>query len=760
MSSDENGTKMRKHLISAYLDKMTNYLSYMFPDKTENEIRTFVENKVKDQCNMMIKNLQDLIDGTEDYDIDDGRTGKDKLWPTVQILRYVNPTEHNKYKHSCGNISYQKQEELLEVLNGYKEKIMSPFGSFYETPDKQQSFFKGMIDIKMKQRKTEKKAMLKCKKSGDKAGEVYHNNKQATIKIITNSIIGCTGCGNNFVSSISNFNSVTSISRFFVMNAYAHGERFLEGNFYFPSEESVISFILDCKTKGPDFNQVEKLARTYKLYIPDTNDVYQFLVKNLHRYTFISEHEDIRILLSQCSCGELIFIYYVSNLKNIFQENNSELFKSWIAEFIDLRNSLGDLSEISPEDVAELDGDLVTVLTTICQNFIPRNKKGNSLSAYDCINEAPEIAKRLAYIGRLMTDKMNQLWKLLKIFFDHNVEIANVIDHKNMFRDAIISSDTDSIIFTTKSWIEWYTGELKINELGFIINSIVVYFLSKATAFVLKHLSASVGTNGKDNLVKMNMKNEFTMSIDILTSLKKHYMSLLNIQEGVFFGTPRPDFKGVGIRGSNFVKLVLNYVDWFINQLFSEILTEGKVNIQDKIYDVLCFERMIYDSLNQGNTEFLNVEPIKTKDEYKDSDRSVYFNYLFWEKVFAEKYGSIQIPTKCFVLPLTNLRSTDYEAYLLKNYPDIHRSLKAFLTDNPDKNITRIPINPMTETIPEELKPITNYRSIIYSNTRPLFLIMKSFGVALGTLQKHTNLFSDIYGWVSEEDGLKARDHI
>ena len=77
---------------------------------------------------------------------------------------------------------------------------------------------------------------------------------------------------------------------------------------------------------------------------------------------------------------------------------------------------------------------------------------------------------------------------------------------------------------------------------------------------------------------------------------------------------------------------------------------------------------MIYDSLHKGSPEFLNVEPIKMAEEYKDADKSVYFNYLFWEGVFAEKYGSIQIPTKCYMLPLTNLRSTDYEEFLKSDH--------------------------------------------------------------------------------------------
>ena len=58
--------------------------------------------------------------------------------------------------------------------------------------------------------------------------------------------------------------------------------------------------------------------------------------------------------------------------------------------------------------------------------------------------------------------------------------------------------------------------------------------------------------------------------------------------------------------------------------------------------------------------------------------------------------------------------------------------------------------------IPDELKPIANYRAIVYSNSRPLYLIMKSFSISIGTTQKQSNIFSDVYGFVSEQDGMKA----
>ena len=748
---------VRNNILTSYIENITEFLKTIYPEENSKNIETFVHEYVKNTCNKLIDNLNKLYNSDYEYDLDIPRFGENRLWPTLQILRCIDPNMPDRHVHLAGNIVPQNNAPLLDVINEYNNKIITPFGTFYETADKQESFLKGMIDIKMKQRKVEKKAMLKAKKDGDKNAEIFHNNNQATIKIITNSTYGCLGSQGNFMSSVSGLNSVTSTARFFTMNAYGHCERLLNGNFYFKNEDAVINFIINCKQKMPDRDKVSNIIKEYNLYQPTWEDVYKFLIENLHKYTFSHEHPNLKKMLINCLDSELSFIFYMSNLKNLFIRNEN-IFKKWFNDVIESRHMEAN-SVYSLDDLDSLDGDLITVLNVLCGSFIPKNAKGNTISIFDCKNSYPDIALRIVTIGKYVEQKISDIWNVFELFTNHHVSISDVISHKFMFRDTVVISDTDSIIFTTKDWIKWYTGELRLNEMGFYVNTIVVFFLSKATAFMLKHLSYDVGATGK-NLTTMNMKNEFLFTIQMMTSLKKHYISSLAIQEGVTYGTPRVAISGVSLRGSNFVKSVLNYVEWFVKTILDDINDKGKVCVSDKIYYILCFERMIYDSLHKGSPEFLNVEPIKMAEEYKDADKSVYFNYLFWEGVFAEKYGSIQIPTKCYMLPLTNLRSTDYEEFLKTNYSDIYIKYLDFLTKHPEKEITRIPINPLTDNIPDELKPITNYRSIVYSNGRPLYLIMKSFGISLGTMQKQTNIFSDVYGFVSEEDGKKARAHI
>jgi hypothetical protein len=68
-------------------------------------------------------------------------------------------------------------------------------------------------------------------------------------------------------------------------------------------------------------------------------------------------------------------------------------------------------------------------------------------------------------------------------------------------------------------------------------------------------------------------------------------------------------------------------------------------------------------------------------------------------------------------------------------------------------------LNPSVDKIPEEIKPFTDFKSIISINTKPMYLIMQSLGIVTGGPTGKPVLFSDVYGWVTEEEGKQAIQH-
>ena len=743
----------RNSIFKTYLSNCVEYISKLRPDLTRDRIENYIKNVLVAKNQKMINNLNQAIE--MGADLAAVRHGEDRLWPTINAIRSSDPSSDSKAR-SYGNLVELKNYDLSAWMNDYKNKIISPFGTSYETVDKCSSFLKGMVDMKKAERKKEKKLMLKAKKDGNKTAEVFHNNNQATIKINMNSYIGAMGSGYNNLSSIANYNSVTSISRFFIMNSYAHAERFLESNFYFRNEEQLINFIVTCNLLGPAPERINEVMSKMNFKYPTVEEVTSFLIGCLERYDNVRDNSRSRTLISKCTREQLCFMYYMSNMKHLVF-NNPEFFRPWFDELFSSEHV--QYVDCQPGDIGKLDGDLVIVLSTVYNDMLPKSEKsGNNISVYDCIETAPEIAKKMYCIGLHMQRLMDQIQEVFDLFMDHNVAIGYVNEHKNQYRDAVVVSDTDSIIFTTKSWVEWYTGGRKIDSVAFNVNALVVYWISKANANILYHVSRNFGAL-KDDLLTMNMKNEFMMPVEILTSLKKHYASILKIQEGVFYKKPRMDIKGVGLRGSNFSSGVLNYTSWFIETLIYDIYNNGTVDAEKKILEVLRFERLIYDSLMRGETQFLSIEPVKNREEYAEPDKSIFFNYTMWEQVFGEKYGHIVIPTKCYVVPLINVKSKSFVEGLKSRNETMGLAWERFVKST-DKAINRIPINPITNQIPEELRPICDFKNIVFSNTRPLYLMMSTLGITAGNNKKKPVLFSELYGWVSEEEGAKALEHI
>lgn len=175
--------------------------------------------------------------------------------------------------------------------------------------------------------------MLKAKKEGNKVAEVFHNNNQSTIKVLMNSIAGGMGSGFSSLSSVADFNSVTSIGRFFIMNSYAHAERFLESNFYFLNTEQVINFLMGCLRCGPDSKKIDEIMDKYCFIYPSFEMVEEFLFKALKRYDFLAETSPIDRLLRTFSKEQLCFVFYMSNMKHLVFTNDS-WFRDWTQKLL------------------------------------------------------------------------------------------------------------------------------------------------------------------------------------------------------------------------------------------------------------------------------------------------------------------------------------------------------------------------------------------------------------------------------------------
>ena len=343
-----------------------------------------------------------------------------------------------------------------------------------------------------------------------------------------------------------------------------------------------------------------------------------------------------------------------------------------------------------------------------------------------------------------MEAKLKKMFKYLDVFLKHQTVIPNALEHKAMQRSCVLGSDTDSILFTTKNWIKWYTGDLRISRDALVINTFAVYMLSRSNAYLMRTISIHRGCTG-DAINTMRMKNEFFYPVFSMSSLMKHYAALYTIQEGVILPNPRSEIKGVQFKGSKLCSTTIKFTTEFIDNAHLEIIEHGKLSLNELVRKIMDFEKRIYDTLMAGETTFLPIQPVKMPSQYKDPGKSLYFNYLYWQSVYADKYGNIEIPTKCYVVPVSGLLSEVYisdlgskDKVICKKHLEYIRSIK--------KEITRIPINPNMEQVPDEIRGCIRVKDIITDNLSPLYLYMESFGISSGASVKRKLLYSEMYG--------------
>lgn len=699
----------RRSVMQCYFDHMFKYLRTLYPKIPDDRIREFIYKTIDDRL----------------------------VRPQADILVYP----------SYGNVE-RKQVDLLTFIKQYRNKIIAPSGTIFESTDIKVATDKQFIDQLCADRKVHKNLMFDYTVAGNHILAALEDYKQALCKIKVNSIIGSNGNEQNALYDLESFNSTTSLARHGVIMAYAFTEKFLVNNQYFPTVEKLINFIILTAHKAPSKEIIDNLVNKYCLISPTAYEVSDSLMVSMQPYVYHYEKykRQVEELLLQLPQHELTYIYYSRNLYNLFTANTS-VFRRWIDDFTrtDVNKSEVD-DTINPKDIKKIDDDLQCVISTVF------NKELDN----DILGELPKInedkARAFVVLGKKLQKKLDDLSDLLNVFIYGTEFIQDIPCHRLIKRKAVAISDTDSVIFTTKHLTSWYLGrDVEICQDAFNVHAIIIYLMTKSLAKLIEIMSISRGATG-DNIKKINMKNEFLYSVLIRTLLGKHYLGRQIIREGRVLKKPVLDIKGVSFKSSNVPQCTHEYFERMANTLIDDVTTHTKVHLSKYISMALDYEILLYNALKQGDLSFYNNISIKAKDEYKKPETSIYINYEFWEAVFAEKYDSIHIPGKYTLVPLKNksFRDEKYQDFLQMKDPEIYRKLMNHLaTLDPKKKITRIPIAATLTKIPDIIAPLVDIRSIMYKNTAPIQLLLRSLGADLGN-SKQKPLFSDMYPVLDE----------
>jgi hypothetical protein len=679
--------------------------------------------------------------------------------PESALNRFVGDIIRQRYKPS--NLKYLKADEpcnllpkvgdLLAVTNELNDNILSPYGAAYCPISESKSVFSEYIEDNQKERKRVKHEMFLAELRGDDDTVRMNDLKQKNIKININVLSGVMLSNVTFRSSI-NYNAITGTARFGIMTAYAVTELALASNYYFYSEDKAINWIISLLRIYPGDNLLSRCIDKYSISIPTKEKVFEEYAQQVLIYTNFSSTDNLRELIFKLTPYELAFIYYAVNLKRIFHENDS--FRVLFDEIINIEivpNVEGDVPK-----VAKLQDGLIQTFTIVILSAII-----GKTSLEDIDAKYPDIARRI-YSVYLHIEKC---FKKLELLFDTFIMLpivpSDIGMHKNMIRNTILLSDTDSILFTNISWIKWFTHDIKVTETASRCNAAVVTLISKLLEHTFAYMSASMNID-ISNMRTLSIKNEFMYDIFLRTPISKHYAGYIKFREGVRQDPYKFDLKGKNFKGSDLCKETTSFVKWFIKDIFDSFLQTYILNPEEFIKKVIVFEQRIKKSIANGEVTFLTQKPINMRNQYKLPESSNYLYYELWQAVFAEKYGDLNLPQKTKELPILTVSIKDIKHLddMKAMNPKMRDDFIKFITKYPTKKFSRILI-PMDIPVPEELRPMADYRKVCAANCYSLELILRSFNIVNYPNGKEITLFSDIYHNLLQEitDEQQERIH-
>lgn len=91
---------------------------------------------------------------------------------------------------------------------------------------------------------------------------------------------------------------------------------------------------------------------------------------------------------------------------------------------------------------------------------------------------------------------------------DRVIYQPQLVSSVQSFGEAVLTSDTDSTIFTTMYWTEKVTWALDFCKKSYNVGYLVVYFASQIVSNALSILCANMGI-GVKQLDMLQMKNEY-----------------------------------------------------------------------------------------------------------------------------------------------------------------------------------------------------------------------------------------------------------
>lgn len=629
-----------------------------------------------------------------------------------------------------------KRKEII-TLNEYlrdieeNRRIVAPTLTTYLHQDDKVSMTSLFIEENIAKRSKAKKEMFVAEQRGNKWLANYKNNEQSSKKTSNNSLSGGHASKGTILYNKSTHPSLTSTCRTATSYANANNEKFIAGNRHYWKVDLVKADILNIINHAP-LDEISKTIEQFGLAIPTPEQVMDVINYSLGLYIdhtigkqldTTSTLETVRTLVYNLNDVERAAYVYVGDLYHL-AKYNEDFIKQMLGEFITKKTEPVD----DPDKwVGAMDNDTFAFASLICS----KETVGKTIN--DLKEESPEKYGVLASTAKHIFEVLDKYSPLIKSFWITNCLPLSVANIRNSVRRAVVTSDTDSTIFTTQFWTEFYVGQVDFSETSNNISYAITYLAAQTVTHILATVSSGFGVN-KKHLNKLAMKSEFTFPVFALTSIAKHYYSLISSCEGNVYSKMKTEIKGVQLKDSNAPPHIMEKFNNTLITIMTQLMEGKKIEILKIQKQVADIELSIIDDIRKGGSSYLKSGQIQGKDSYANPQVSPYMQYLLWNEVFGPKYGMApELPYRVTKVSVKLNSKTKIKEWLdsLEDR-EIAERMENWMITNKKLNITSLmlPAEVVSVTgIPEEIIKAMNIRKIVHLTTAPFYLMLESLGV-------------------------------
>lgn len=621
---------------------------------------------------------------------------------------------NNNYKEKTMNTNLLRMTEY--ILS--RKPILTSYGCLFtrhgEIPNPLYTMIQDFVDT----RSAYKKKMFQFPKGSEEFNN--YNLLQMVAKVDVNAIYGCLGAPTSLFYNIYVATSITKQGRCAISTSIMFFESFLRNNIKFGSLNEIISFI--------DHVVEEKKERKFfdKDILDNDVDVESVFMKLMSGcgYNWFPDETDCNLvwnLVHTLSQEDLNRIYYKNNLFELFKNGKPSAL-------------------------------IVKILKELDSPFLDPNSPPKEID--EDLSKLVDIIYEFVYYHYMIIDKTER------------VEV--------MPREAVLITDTDSCIITLEPWYQFVKNivanidlkikhceidtagiveneninDLKGNEIkdyyyDFIdeklierkrlINPMVLipedgvrYSIINILAFVIgrllndymKRLAViSNVTNESHPFCLLSMKNEFLFKKVLLTSVKKNYVTLQEMQEGhVVPKEKQLDIKGLALRKSGVPKSTAEELSRI---LYEDILDCEEIDQTKILNELAVMERKICDSIRSGSSDYFKPQRIRSQNSYSDPMRIQGIKAsTAYNEIRDESDPAIKLDEKNSILIIkTNITKSTLEYSDLKKSDEVkYKKILNLLNSNFYKDGIKSVAIPVDLKTPKWLFEFIDYQSIVRDN--------------------------------------------